>query len=94
MPLQAPGDAYHRVRIGFAGSEPCGAKDVAIWVAADQRAEFLLPLTYIFGDVFTEVYGYGASRRAIWLGLFAMGLLALMGQLAVALPPAPGWKGH
>jgi queuosine precursor transporter len=55
-------------------------------------AEFLFPLTYICGDVFTEVYGYGASRRAIWLGFFAMGLLAAAGQLAVALPPAPGWN--
>jgi queuosine precursor transporter len=55
-------------------------------------AEFLFPLTYICGDVFTEVYGYGASRRAIWLGFFAMGLLAGMGQLAVALPPASGWN--
>jgi uncharacterized integral membrane protein (TIGR00697 family) len=54
-------------------------------------AEFLFPFTYICGDVFTEVYGYGASRRAIWLGFFAMGLLAAMGQLAVALPPAQGW---
>ncbi len=56
-------------------------------------AEFLFPFTYICGDVFTEVYGYGASRRAIWLGFFAMGLLAAMGQLAVALPPAPEWNG-
>jgi uncharacterized integral membrane protein (TIGR00697 family) len=57
-------------------------------------AEFLFPLTYICGDVFTEVYGYGASRRAIWMGFFAMGVLAVMGQLAVALPPAPEWKGQ
>lgn len=57
-------------------------------------AEFLFPLTYICGDVFTEVYGYGASRRAIWLGFFAMGLLAAMGQLAVWLPPAPEWKSQ
>ena len=57
-------------------------------------AEFLFPLTYICGDVFTEVYGYGASRRAIWLGFFAMGLLAAMGQLAVMLPPAPEWHGQ
>ena len=55
-------------------------------------AEFLFPLAYICGDVFTEVYGYGASRRAIWLGFFAMALLAGMGQLAVALPPAQGWN--
>jgi uncharacterized integral membrane protein (TIGR00697 family) len=54
-------------------------------------AEFLFPITYICGDVFTEVYGYAASRRAIWLGFFGMGLLALIGQLAVDLPPAPTW---
>jgi queuosine precursor transporter len=55
-------------------------------------AEFLFPLTHICGDVFTEVYG--SSRRAIWLGFFAMALLAAMGQLAVALPPAPEWKSQ
>jgi uncharacterized integral membrane protein (TIGR00697 family) len=54
-------------------------------------AQLLFPITYICGDVFTEVYGYTASRRAIWFGFFAMGLLAVMGQIAVALPPAPGW---
>ena len=42
-------------------------------------AEFLFPVTYICGDVFTEVYGYGSSRRAIWLGFFAMALLIVMG---------------
>jgi len=57
-------------------------------------AEFLFPLTYICGDIFTEVYGYGSSRRAIWLGFFAMGLLALMGEVAVWLPPAPGWDAQ
>jgi queuosine precursor transporter len=54
-------------------------------------AQLLFPITYICGDVFTEVYGYAASRRAIWFGFFAMSLLAIMGQVAVALPPAPGW---
>jgi queuosine precursor transporter len=54
-------------------------------------AELLFPVTYICADIFTEVYGYAASRRAIWLGFFAMGLLAVMGQIAVALPPAPEW---
>lgn len=54
-------------------------------------AQLLFPITYICGDVFTEVYGYAASRRAIWFGFLAMGLLAVMGQVAVAMPPAPGW---
>ena len=33
-------------------------------------AQILFPITYIFGDIFTEVYGYSASRRAIWFGFF------------------------
>jgi queuosine precursor transporter len=57
-------------------------------------AQLLFPITYIFGDVFTEVYGYGASRRAIWIGFFASALLALMGLFTVWLPPAPGWHGQ
>ena len=57
-------------------------------------AQVLFPLTYIFGDIFTEVYGYGASRRAIWYGFFASALLAVMGIIAVALPPAPDWPNQ
>jgi queuosine precursor transporter len=57
-------------------------------------ANLLFPITYIFGDVFTEVYGFAASRRAIWLGFLANGLLAFMGMLTVWLPPAPGWKNQ
>jgi queuosine precursor transporter len=57
-------------------------------------AQVLFPLTYIFGDIFTEVYGYGASRRAIWYGFFASALLAVMGIITVALPPAPGWPNQ
>jgi len=57
-------------------------------------AQLLFPITYICGDVFTEVYGYAASRRAIWLGFFAMALLSVMGALAVALPPAPDWHNQ
>ncbi len=55
-------------------------------------AQLLFPLTYIFGDVFTEVYGYAGSRRAIWTGFMAQGLLVVLGAIIVALPPAPGWK--
>src|SRR6202046_689463 len=57
-------------------------------------AELLFPITYIFGDVFTEVYGYAASRRAIWMGFLAMGLLSVFGAIAVALPPAPDWHNQ
>src|SRR5215469_218678 len=57
-------------------------------------AVLLFPITYIFGDVFTEVYGFGASRRAIWLGFFGTALLYLMGAITIALPPAPGWRNQ
>jgi uncharacterized integral membrane protein (TIGR00697 family) len=56
--------------------------------------QLLFPITYICGDVFTEVYGYAASRRAVWFGFFAMGLLSAMGALAVALPPAADWHNQ
>src|SRR5215469_8566494 len=57
-------------------------------------AVLLFPITYIFGDVFTEVYGFAASRRAIWLGFFGTALLYLMGVITIALPPAPGWHNQ
>src|ERR1700743_3099384 len=57
-------------------------------------AELLFPISYICGDVFTEVYGYAASRRAIWMGFLAMGLLSVFGAIAVALPPAPDWHNQ
>ena len=52
----------------------------------------MFPITYIFGDVFTEVYGYSASRRAIWYGFFAAFLLVALSYIAVVIPPAPEFK--
>ena len=57
-------------------------------------ALLLFPLTYIFGDVFTEVYGFAAARRAIWLGFFGTALLYAVSALVIALPSAPGWKNQ
>jgi queuosine precursor transporter len=54
-------------------------------------AQLLFPLTYIFGDIFTEVYGYAGSRRAIWNGFFANALMAAVAMLIVALPASPEW---
>ena len=64
------------------------------WVANVSGAQLLFPITYIFGDIFTEVYGYGASRRAIWLGFSACAILALMGLFVVWIPAAPGWPNQ
>jgi uncharacterized integral membrane protein (TIGR00697 family) len=55
-------------------------------------AQILFPITYIFGDVFTEVYGYSASRRAIWYGFFSAFLLVVISYIAVVIPPAPEFK--
>ena len=51
----------------------------------------LFPISYIFGDVLTEVYGYRRSRRVIWAGFGAAALMAGVLALVVALPPAEGW---
>ena len=55
-------------------------------------AQMLFPITYIFGDIFTEVYGYSASRRAIWYGFFASFLMVAISFIAVIVPPAPEYK--
>ena len=52
----------------------------------------LFPITYIFGDVFTEVYGYSASRKAIWTGFMASVIMTAFGLFAIWLPPAPEFK--
>src|SRR5580692_2356455 len=57
-------------------------------------AVLLFPITYIFADVFTEVYGYSASRRAIWLGFFGTALLYVIAAIVIALPSAPGWQNQ
>lgn len=52
----------------------------------------LFPISYIFGDILVEVYGYARSRRIIWLGFGANAVAAACFSLVVALPPAPGWE--
>jgi uncharacterized integral membrane protein (TIGR00697 family) len=54
----------------------------------------LFPLSYIFGDILTEVYGYRASRRVIWLGFASAFLMSAIFMLVGKLPPAPGWENQ
>jgi uncharacterized integral membrane protein (TIGR00697 family) len=49
------------------------------------------PVSYIFGDVLTEVYGYARARKAIWTGFAALAFASFMATVVVALPPAPFW---
>jgi uncharacterized integral membrane protein (TIGR00697 family) len=50
------------------------------------------PVSYVFGDILTEVYGYARARRVIWCGFGALAFASLMAAAVVALPPAPFWK--
>ena len=52
----------------------------------------LFPISYIFGDVLVEVYGYAQSRRIIWLGFILNIFAAATFSLVALLPPAPGWE--
>jgi uncharacterized integral membrane protein (TIGR00697 family) len=52
------------------------------------------PISYVFGDILTEVYGYARSRRVIWAGFAALGFASLMAWVIVELPPAPFWRNQ
>lgn len=49
------------------------------------------PVSYIFGDVLTEVYGYARARRVVWAGFAAMVFASFMSWCVLSLPPAEGW---
>lgn len=51
----------------------------------------LFPVTYIFGDCLTEVYGYARTRMVIWTGFVCNVLMAAVLWISIKLPPAPGW---
>jgi len=52
------------------------------------------PISYVFGDVLTEVYGYARSRRVIWAGFAALAFASFMAWVIVQLPPAPFWHNQ
>ena len=52
------------------------------------------PISYVFGDILTEVYGYARSRRVIWAGFGGLTFAAVMAAIVVWLPPAPFWKNQ
>lgn len=54
----------------------------------------LFPVSYIFGDVLTEVYGYRRSRRVIWVGFACLALSAVVLGIVGALPGEAGWRGY
>jgi len=55
-------------------------------------AILIFPVSYIFGDILTEVYGYSTARRVIWIGFGCNLLAVIIFQLSIVLPPAPFWR--
>src|SRR5579862_5404928 len=49
------------------------------------------PISYLFGDILTEVYGYARDRRVVWAGFGALAFMTIMSKVVVHLPPAEGW---
>ena len=52
------------------------------------------PISYIFGDVLTEVYGYARARKVVWSGFGALIFAAFMTFVVIRFPPAPDWGGQ
>ena len=52
------------------------------------------PLSYVIGDILTEVYGYARARRCIWAGFAGLLFMAMMSWVVVALPPHESWGGQ
>ena len=75
-------------------SNTTAAKIIRIGIFTASVTVLYFPITYIFGDLLTEVYGYKHGRRAMWLLLFVQVLTAIIYQLVTILPPAPGFRGN
>jgi uncharacterized integral membrane protein (TIGR00697 family) len=50
------------------------------------------PISYLFGDILTEVYGYARSRKVVWAGFGALLFATLVSQVVLRMPPDPSWS--
>ncbi|MCU0526773.1 MAG: queuosine precursor transporter [Elainella sp. Prado103] len=75
-------------------SNVVSTKIVAFGPLTFDGGTILFPLSYIFGDILTEVYGYQRSRKVIWLGFIAALLMSLTFMIVGALPPAIDWANQ
>jgi uncharacterized integral membrane protein (TIGR00697 family) len=57
-------------------------------------AIIIFPVSYIFGDILTEVYGYRLARRVIWLGFACNLIFVIFARIGQILPPASFWGGQ
>ena len=70
------------------------AKLIGVAGVVVPAAIVIFPISYVVGDVLTEVWGYGVARRVIWLGFACNALMVTALWLGGELPPAPFWKGQ
>lgn len=75
-------------------SNTTGVKLIQLGPFVFSGAIFVFPISYIFGDILTEVYGYKASRKIIWSGFVALVLMAFCYWMVKVLPPASFWQGQ
>lgn len=75
-------------------SNVASAKILALGPFSFDGGTIIFPLSYIFGDILTEVYGYRRSRRVIWTGFACAVLMAMVFAIVGALPPADGWENQ
>ena len=75
-------------------SNVVAVKIVSIGMFIIPGAALLFPLSYIFGDILTEVYGYGKDRKVIWIGMICNLLMAAVFIIVGALPSAPAWHNQ
>ncbi len=75
-------------------SNIASTKILVLWKFTFDGGTILFPLSYIFGDVLTEVYGYKRSRRVIWTGFFGAFLMSLVLYVVQILPPAADWPNQ
>jgi uncharacterized integral membrane protein (TIGR00697 family) len=69
-----------------------GASKVAqLWGMTFGAGVLFFPISYVFGDVLTEVYGYARARKVVWAGFGALAFASFMSWAVLAFPPAPGW---
>jgi uncharacterized integral membrane protein (TIGR00697 family) len=80
------------VKVMRLGPFQVGPVTLGPWIT--DGATFLFPVTYIFGDILTEVYGYARSRRVIWTGFAAVALAALTYTLVGRMPPSDDWEPY
>lgn len=87
---------YDLIMAGFCTILICSnmigaSKIVHMWGLTFGAGILFFPISYIFGDILTEVYGYARDRKVVWAGFGGLAFASIMAATIVGLPPADGW---